>query len=79
VIIGMTLPEISMKTLRVASGLTQEDLAQQLGVSVSTVQKWEQGLSIPRMTPADMAKLVTVLKTDLATLTEVEQAWRNSR
>lgn len=78
-IIGMTLPEISMKTLRVASGLTQEDLAQQLGVSVSTVQKWEQGLSIPRMTPADMAKLVTVLKTDLATLTEVEQAWRNSR
>jgi DNA-binding transcriptional regulator YiaG len=68
-----------MKTLRVASGLTQEDLAQQLGVSVSTVQKWEQGLSIPRMTPADMAKLVTVLKTDLATLTEVEQAWRNSR
>ena len=68
-----------MKRLRVASGLTQEDLAQQLGVSVSTVQKWEQGLSIPRMTPADMAKLVTVLKTDLATLTEVERAWRDSR
>ncbi len=68
-----------MKTLRVASGLTQEELAQQLGVSVSTVQKWEQGLSVPRMTPADMAKLVTVLKTDLATLTKVERAWRNSR
>ncbi len=78
-IIGMTLPEINMKTLRVASGLTQEELAQQLGVSVSTVQKWEQGLSVPRMTPADMAKLVTVLKTDLATLTKVERAWRNSR
>jgi DNA-binding transcriptional regulator YiaG len=75
----MTLPEISMKTLRVASGLTQEELARELNVSVSTVQKWEQGLSVPRMTPADMAKLVTVLKTDLATLTEVEQAWRNSR
>ncbi len=75
----MTLPEISMKTLRVASGLTQEELAQQLGVSVSTVQKWEQNISVPRMTPADMAKLVTVLKTDLATLTEIEQAWRNSR
>jgi putative transcriptional regulator len=75
----MTLPEINMKTLRVASGLTQEELAQQLGVSVSTVQKWEQGLSVPRMTPADMAKLVTVLKTDLATLTKVERAWRNSR
>ncbi len=68
-----------MKTLRVASGLTQEELARELNVSVSTVQKWEQGLSVPRMTPADMAKLVTVLKTDLATLTEVEQAWRNSR
>jgi DNA-binding transcriptional regulator YiaG len=68
-----------MKTLRVDSGLTQEELAQQLGVSVSTVQKWEQGLSVPRMTPADMAKLVTVLKTDLATLTKVERAWRNSR
>ena len=78
-IIGMTLPEISMKTLRVASGLTQEELAQQLGVSVSTVQKWEQNISVPRMTPADMAKLVTVLKTDLATLTEIEQAWRSSR
>ena len=68
-----------MKTLRVASGLTQEELAQQLGVSVSTVQKWEQNISVPRMTPADMAKLVTVLKTDLATLTEIERAWRNSR
>jgi DNA-binding transcriptional regulator YiaG len=68
-----------MKTLRVASGLTQEELARELNVSVSTVQKWEQGLSVPRMTPADMAKLVTVLKTDLATLTEVERAWRNSR
>lgn len=75
----MTLPEITMKTLRVASGLTQEELARELNVSVSTVQKWEQGLSVPRMTPADMAKLVTVLKTDLATLTEVERAWRNSR
>lgn len=68
-----------MKTLRVASGLTQEELARELNVSVSTVQKWEQGLSIPRMTPADMQKLIRVLKTDMDSLTEVERAWRNSR
>jgi len=34
--------------LRARLGLTQENFAEKLGVSVSSVQKWEQGWHIPR-------------------------------
>jgi len=35
-------------SLRARLGLTQEKFAEKLGVSVSAVGKWEQGLHIPR-------------------------------
>jgi len=34
--------------LRSRLGLTQEKFAEKLGVSVSSVEKWEQGWHIPR-------------------------------
>ena len=37
----------AIRSLRVTSGLTQEELARQLGVSLSTVCRWEQGRSRP--------------------------------
>lgn len=42
-----SLPD-SLQRLRRELGLTQEQLAAQLGVSVRTVSRWEQGESAPR-------------------------------
>lgn len=41
------LPE-DLRRLRENKGLSQQELANQLGKSLSIVQKWEQGDAIPR-------------------------------
>jgi len=38
----------AVKRLRTRLGITQEGFARELGVSVSTVQKWESGRARPR-------------------------------
>ncbi len=38
---------IDIKAIRLDLGFTQEDLARKLGVTLSTVSKWEQGLFSP--------------------------------
>jgi putative transcriptional regulator len=38
---------IDVKAIRLELGFTQEDLARKLGVTLSTVSKWEQGLFSP--------------------------------
>jgi len=38
---------IDTKTIRLKLGFTQEDLARKLGLALSTVSKWEQGLFSP--------------------------------
>jgi putative transcriptional regulator len=38
---------IDIKAIRVELGLTQEDLARRLGLALSTVSKWEQGVTSP--------------------------------
>ena len=54
---------------RKAKGWTQTDLAQELGVSMSTVQSWERGAQ-PR--PRHLRRLAEVLGVDgLQLLTEV--------
>ena len=37
----------NLKQLRKSKGLTQEELAVQLGVVRQTISKWEKGLSVP--------------------------------
>lgn len=37
----------NLKHLRKSKGLTQEELALQLGVVRQTISKWEKGLSVP--------------------------------
>jgi DNA-binding transcriptional regulator YiaG len=38
---------IDIKAIRLELGFTQEDLARKLGLTLSTVSKWEQGLFSP--------------------------------
>jgi DNA-binding transcriptional regulator YiaG len=38
---------IDIKAIRLELGFTQEDLARKLGLSLSTVSKWEQGVTSP--------------------------------
>jgi len=43
----MKREKIDIKALRLRLGLTQEDVARQLGLALSTVSKWEQGVTSP--------------------------------
>jgi putative transcriptional regulator len=38
---------IDVKAIRLKLGFTQEDLARKLGLALSTVSKWEQGIFSP--------------------------------
>lgn len=41
------LSAYEIKRIRIDMGLTQEELAQEMGVAVSTVNRWENGRSKP--------------------------------
>ena len=43
----MRIEPVNIKAIRRELGFTQEDLARKLGVTLSTVSKWEQGLFSP--------------------------------
>lgn len=47
-VLMILMDQQEIKELRARAGMTQESLAHELGVSVSTVQKWEGGWSRPR-------------------------------
>jgi DNA-binding transcriptional regulator YiaG len=38
---------IDIKAIRLELGFTQEDLARKMGLALSTVSKWEQGVTSP--------------------------------
>ena len=42
------------KRLRLAAQLSQEQLAREIGVAVSTIRRWEKGQAEPTMTVAQM-------------------------
>ena len=50
----------AMMRLRAQAGMTQEDLAVQIGVSTTSISSWELGRSAPE--PANYEKLAKVLK-----------------
>ena len=57
---------------RTAQGMTQEQLAQQLGVSNKTISKWEKGMSVPDS--EQLIKIAVILETTVSELlgTKVE-------
>lgn len=60
----------NIKRLRIAKGLSQEELATRLNVVRQTISKWEKGLSVPDS--EILIKLSDVLKTTVSELLEEE-------
>ena len=59
----MTLNQEDIKQLRNFTGETQEVFAGNMGISIDTLRKWEQGKSKPsRMALEKLQKLVNQLK-----------------
>ncbi len=53
------------KKLRLAAGLSQEDLVRLMGVSVSTIRRWERGLAEPTMTVYQMKAFCSAVNKSL--------------
>jgi len=50
---------IDIKAIRLELGFTQENLARKLGIALSTVSKWEQGVTSPsRLAREKLEKLI---------------------
>ena len=50
------------KRYRLNAKLTQEELAREIGVAVSTIRRWEKGQAEPTMTVAQMKKFCNAVK-----------------
>ena len=62
-----------LKELRVAHGMTQESVADRLGVSSQTVSKWERGLLSPDI--ALLPKIALLFKCSIDSLFDMELVW----
>ena len=51
---------MNMKSLRLRAGKRAEEIAVELNVAVSTVRNWDQLVTMPRMTPAGLQRLMEV-------------------
>lgn len=52
---------LDIKSIRAKLGFTQEDLARKLGLALSTVSKWEQGVTSPsRLAREKLEKLIKI-------------------
>jgi DNA-binding XRE family transcriptional regulator len=54
-------PLMRLRRLRTLRRMTQQDLADSLGVSTQTISNWETGQTKPKLTLADWRKLAKVL------------------
>ena len=62
--------------IRKEAGLTQRQLAEQMGVTVTTVSNWETGLRKPALTPLKMFQLCKILGCSLEQLANAESCDR---
>jgi transcriptional regulator with XRE-family HTH domain len=57
---------VQLRSARIAAGLSQEELADKAGISVDSIQNWEQGRTRPRLTA--LGNLALALGVSLDTL-----------
>ena len=70
----MILPE-EIKRLRTRCFLTQDNFANKLGVTFSTVNRWEQGKSKPNLVA--MKNIKTFCDENDIEYKDIEEAWLN--
>lgn len=66
----MTSVGSKLKQQRESLNLTQQQVADELGVTVTTVKNWEAGRHIPKLYPAQMKALCDLLNFTLEELAE---------
>lgn len=64
---------LTLMKLREDAGLTQKQLAQALGVTITTVSAWENGRHEPRLTLAQTKLMTEVLRCSLDDLVRASQ------
>lgn len=62
-----------IETLRKSKKISQEDLAEKVGVSRTTIYKWESGTSVPNY--ANMQALARALETNVSFFTDETSFW----
>lgn len=62
-----------LKEMRIAHGMTQETVAEYLGISSQTVSKWERGLLSPYITL--LPKIALLFKCSIDSLFDMELVW----
>jgi len=68
-----TLTPDSLKTTRLALGLSRKELAERIGVDYLTVRRWEQpGVVIPRMAEVAFTAVMIVRREELEMMTMEE-------
>lgn len=69
----MTYKDLDIKKIRINLGLSQEDLAIKLGVSIRTVQNWEAGKVIPKSKHAILRELTNGNKNNEIINNQIEE------
>ncbi len=59
------IPKTPFKQLRLNAKITQEQLARDIGVAVSTIRRWEKGQAEPTLTVQQMKAFCQTLQTSL--------------
>ncbi|WP_416675250.1 helix-turn-helix domain-containing protein [Egbenema bharatensis] len=65
--------QLTLAKLRDRAGLTQRQLADALGVTITTISNWERGTKEPTMNFAQVKKMTEVLQCSLDELVEATQ------
>ena len=65
--------QLTLKQLRERAGLTQRQLADALGVTVTTVSSWERGVKKPSLSFAQVQNVIETLNCTLEELVEATQ------
>lgn len=68
---------LTLAELRRRAGLTQRQIAEILDVTVTTVSSWERGTQVPRLTFAQVEKLMNALDCSIHDLVEATGQQKN--